>query len=177
MKSILSRYAIAAIVPALLIAAAPVTAKPVPKAPTIAKAPTLVKAQDAVTQANPKNKAPKKNAKIEALRSAIYDYYADRNYRSEPHGISGGSGGFSFEEVTRLDLQSFKGDQAEVAAIVLDRSYGGGTYGETTWWYKQDGTITRNVVIKLVKQGNRWKVEDTTETSNDWQTQNQSKKR
>jgi hypothetical protein len=172
MKSILSRSAIATIVPALLIATAPVTAEPTPKAPMI------VKARDAITQANPKNKAPKKNAKIEALREAINDYYADRNYRSEPHGLSGGSGGFSFEEVTRLDLQSFKGDQAEVAAIVLDRLYGGGTYGtETTWRYEHNGTITRNVVLKLVKQGNRWKVKDTTETSNDWQAQNQSKRR
>jgi hypothetical protein len=174
MKSILSRYAIAAIVPALLIAAAPVTAKPVPKAPTI------VKARDAMTsgrsetnaQANPKNKAPKKNAKIEALRSAIYDYYAAQNQRSEP-GPTVSTGGFGFVEIVRLDLQSFKGDRAEVAAILLDRSYGGARYGnETTFRYEASGMITRNIVIKLEKKDNQWKVDDVQETSNDWQTQN-----
>jgi hypothetical protein len=71
MKSILSRSAITAIVPALLIAATPVAAKPVPKAPTITKA------QDAITsgrsetnaQSNPKNKNLKKNIKIESQKA------------------------------------------------------------------------------------------------------------
>jgi hypothetical protein len=169
MKSILSRAAIATIVPALLIAAAPVTAKPVLKAPTI------VKAQDAIAQSNPKNKAPKKNAKIEALRSAIYDYYAAQNQRSEP-GPNVSTGGFGFVEIVRLDLQSFKGDRAEVAAILLDRSYGGARYGnETTFRYEASGMITRNIVIKLEKKGNQWKVDDVQETSNDWQSQNKGR--
>jgi hypothetical protein len=166
MKSILSRAAIATIVPALLIAATPVTAKSVPKAPTIVKAP------DAIAQSNPKNKAPKKNAKIEALRSAIYDYYAAQNQRSEP-GPTVSSGGFGFVEIVRLDLQSFKGDRAEVAAILLDRSYSGARYGnETTFRYESSGMITRNIVIKLEKKDNQWKVDGVQETSNDWQTQN-----
>jgi hypothetical protein len=166
MKSILSCSAIATIVPALFIAAQPVTAKPVPKAPTI------VKARDAIAQSNPKNKAPKKNAKIEALRSAIYDYYGAQNKRSEP-GPTVSTGGFGFVEIVRLDLQSFKGDRAEVAAILLDRSYGGARYGnETTFRYEASGMITRNIVIKLEKKGNQWKVDDVQETSNDWQSQN-----
>jgi hypothetical protein len=166
MKSILSRTAIATIIPALLIAAAPVTAKPVPKAPT------MVKARDAIAQANPKNKAPKKNAKIEALREAIYDYYAARNKSFEP-GPNVASGGFSFEEIVRLDLQSFNGDRAKVAAILLDHGYSGARYGrETTFRYEPTGLITRNIVIELEKKDNRWKVRDVQETSNDWQAQN-----
>jgi hypothetical protein len=169
MKSILSRAAIATIAPALLIAAAPVTAKPVPKAPT------MVKARDAIAQSNPKNKAPKKNAKIEALRSAIYDYYGDRNKRSEP-GPTVSTGGFGFVEIVRLDLQSFKDNRAEVAAILLDRSYGGARYGsETTFRYEAAGMITRNIVIKLEKKDNQWKVDDVRETSNDWQSQNKGR--
>jgi hypothetical protein len=169
MKSILSRYAIAAIVPALLITtpAKPSAAKPTPKAPTI------VKAQDAIARSNPKNKAPKKNAKIEALREAIYDYYAARNKSFEP-GPNVASGGFSFEEIVRLDLQSFNGDRAKVAAILLDHGYTGGRYGRdiTTFRYEPSGMITRNIVIELEKKDNHWKVHDVQETSNDWQAQN-----
>jgi hypothetical protein len=175
MKSILSCLAIAAIVPALFIAAQPVAAKPVPKAPTI------VKARDAMTsgrsetnaQANPKNKAPKKNAKIEALREAIYNYYAARNKSFEP-GPNVATGGFSFEEIVRLDLQSFNGDRAKVAAILLDHGYTGGRSGRdiSTFRYERTGMITRNIVIELEKQDNRWKVRDVQETSNDWQAQN-----
>jgi hypothetical protein len=164
MKSILSRYAIAAIVPALLIAAAPVTAKPVPKAPTI------VKARDAIAQSNPKNKAPKKNAKIEAMRQAISEYYAKLNNRLEPGEAENfGSGGFSFFEVTMLQLRALNGNKAEVQAMVIDRGYvgyGRGSRGSRRMSYDEGGTvIIRDVVLNLEKQGNTWKVESTREIS------------
>jgi hypothetical protein len=171
MKSLLSRFAIATIVPALLIAAAPVTAKPVPKAPTIAKVPALIKAQDAVTQANPKNKAPKKNAKIEAFHAAITNYYADLNRRMQPTDLENfGSGGFSFFEVATLQLQSVNGNKAEVLALVLDRSYGGsgvGPRGSRQVRYYVGGIpmIKRDVILKLEKKGSIWTVESTNEIS------------
>jgi hypothetical protein len=166
MKSILSRYAIAAIVPALLIAAAPVTAKPVPKAPTI------VKARDAIAQSNPKNKAPKKNAKIEAFHAAITNYYADLNRRMQPTDLENfGSGGFSFFEVATLQLRSVNGNKAEVLALVLDRSYGGsgvGPRGSRQVRYYVGGIpmIKRDVILNLEKQGNTWIVKSTDEISN-----------
>jgi hypothetical protein len=166
MKSILSRSAIATIVPALLIAAAPVTAKPVPKAPTI------VKARDAIAQSNPKNKAPKKNAKIEAFHAAITNYYADLNRRMQPTDLENfGSGGFSFFEVATLQLQSVNGNKAEVLALVLDRSYGGsgvGPRGSRQVRYYVGGIpmIKRDVILNLEKQGNTWIVKSTDEISN-----------
>jgi hypothetical protein len=165
MKSLLSRFAIATIVPALLIAAAPVTAKPVPEAPTI------VKAQDAIAQSNPKNKAPKKNAKIEAFHAAITNYYADLNRRMQPTDLENfGSGGFSFFEVATLQLQSVNGNKAEVLALVLDRSYGGsgvGPRGSRQVRYYVGGIpmIKRDVILKLEKKGSIWTVESTNEIS------------
>jgi hypothetical protein len=165
MKSLLSRFAIATIVPALLIAAAPVTAKPVPKAPAI------VKARDAIAQSNPKNKAPKKNAKIEAFHAAITNYYADLNRRMQPTDLENfGSGGFSFFEVATLQLQSVNGNKAEVLALVLDRSYGGsgvGPRGSRQVRYYVGGIpmIKRDVILKLEKKGSIWTVESTNEIS------------
>lgn len=158
MKSILSRYAIAAIVPALLIATAaqPSAAKPTPKAPTI------VKAQNAIDRANPNIKAPKKNPKIEALHEAINTYYADLNKRLEP-GEDIASGGFSYLEVVGLRLIAFSGNKAEVAVTVVERGYVGERYGHGAPLLYAVSSVapmnTRQTVIKLEKKGSQWAID------------------